>query len=142
LLEPTQRLFVRQAFSLERSPGLDEDSPLLLELSIYLLARDLLLTELLLRRDERGGLVRQARPQPLGLLGILLCLTLPVLRSLEGRAILLELGTNRGHLGLPLRRHGVRPRQILPRLVQRLVPVHERRLHPLDCGDILHSLGV
>jgi hypothetical protein len=33
----------------------------------------------------------------------------------------LELGTNRDHLRLPLCRHGVRPRQILPRPPQRLV---------------------
>jgi hypothetical protein len=26
--------------------------------------------------------------------------------------------------------------------VQRLVPVHKRRLHHLDCGDVLCSLGV
>jgi hypothetical protein len=56
--------------------------------------------------------------------------------------VLLELGTSRGDLGLPLRRYGARPLQVFPRLVQRLVPVHERRLHPLDRGDILRNLGV
>jgi hypothetical protein len=112
LLEPTQRLFSRQVFPLEHSPGFDEGSPLLLKLGLRVLARGLLLTELLLRRGERGGLVRQARPQPLGLLGLLLSLTLPGLRPLEGRTVLLKLGTSRGHLGLPLRRHGARPRQM------------------------------
>jgi hypothetical protein len=102
----------------------------------------LLLTELLLRCGERGGLVRQARPQLLDLLGLLLSQTLPGPRPLEGRAVLLKLGTSRGHLGLPLRRHGARPRQVYSRLVQRLVPVHERCLHPLDRGDVLRSLGV
>jgi hypothetical protein len=58
LLEPTQRLFPRQAFPLERSPGLDEGSPLLLKLAFRLLARRSLLPELLLRHDDHNGLVR------------------------------------------------------------------------------------
>jgi hypothetical protein len=57
LLEPPQCLYSRQVFPLERSPGLGEGSPLLLKLGLRLLARGLLLTELLLRRGERGGLV-------------------------------------------------------------------------------------
>jgi hypothetical protein len=56
--------------------------------------------------------------------------------------VLLELGTSRGDLDLPRRRYGALPRQVFPRLVQRLVPVHQRRLHPLDRGDVLHSLGI
>jgi hypothetical protein len=48
LLEPTLRLFLRQAFPLEGSPGLDEGSPLLLELVLCLLACGSLLPELLL----------------------------------------------------------------------------------------------
>jgi hypothetical protein len=109
LLELTQRLLSCQMFPLERSPILGEGSPLLLKLGLHLLARGLLLTELLLRRGERGGLVRQGCPQPLGLVGLLLSLTLLGPRPLEGRAILLELGTSRGDLGLPRRRHGARP---------------------------------
>jgi hypothetical protein len=54
----------------------------------------------------------------------------------------LELGTSRGDLDLLRRRYGVRPRKVFPRLVQRLVPVHQCLLHPLDRGDVLHSLGV
>jgi hypothetical protein len=135
LLEPAPRLFPRQTLALE-------GGPLLLELGLHLLARDLFLPELLLRRGERGGLVRQASPQPLRLLCPLFCLALPSSRSLERRAILLELGPNRGHLGLPLRRQGSRPRQVLPRLVHCLVSVHERSLHPLDRGDVLRSLSV
>jgi hypothetical protein len=142
LLEPTQHLLPRQAFLLERGPGLGEGSPLLLKLSFRLLARSLLLTELLLRRDECGSLVRQGRPQPLGLLGLLLGLTLRSPHPLEGRAVLLELGTSRGDLGLPRRRDGARPRQIFLRPVQCIVPLHQRRLHPLDRGDVLHSLVV
>jgi hypothetical protein len=82
LLKPTQHLLPRQAFLLKCSPGLGEGSPLLLKLGLCLLARGLLLTELLLRRGERGGLVRQGCPQPLGLLGPLLGLTLPGPRPL------------------------------------------------------------
>jgi hypothetical protein len=96
--------------------------------------RGLFLPELLLRRDERGGLVRQASPQPLGLPGLLLGLTLPGPRSLKGCAFLPELGTSRGHLRLPLYRHGARPRQIFSRPPQRFVPVDERRAHLLDGG--------
>jgi hypothetical protein len=115
LLELTQRLLPRQALPLECSPGLDESGPLLLKLAFRLLARDSLLPELLLRRDNRGGLVGQAGPQLLGLLGPLLGLPLPGLRSLEGCAVPLELGAGRDHLRLPLGRHGVRPHQIYPR---------------------------
>jgi hypothetical protein len=77
LLEPTQRLLSCQAFPLKCSPDLGESSPLLLKLGLRLLARGLLLTELLLRRGEHGGLVRQGRLQPLGLLGLFLGLSLP-----------------------------------------------------------------
>jgi hypothetical protein len=48
LLEPTLRLFPRQAFPLEGSPSLDEGSPLLLEVVLCLLACGSLLPELLL----------------------------------------------------------------------------------------------
>jgi hypothetical protein len=115
LLEPTQRLLPRQALPLKRSSGLGESGPPLLKLSFCLLARDSLLPELLLRRDDRGGLVGQAGPQLLGLLGPLLDLALPGPRSLEGCTVPLELGASRDHLCLPLGRHSVCPRQILPR---------------------------
>jgi hypothetical protein len=48
--------------ALEGSLGLGEGGPLLLELGLHVLARDLFLPELLLRRGKRGGLVRQAGP--------------------------------------------------------------------------------
>jgi hypothetical protein len=61
------------------------------------LARGPLLTELLLHCGERDSLVRQGRPQPIGLLGLLLSLTLPGPRPLEGRAVLLEQGVSGGY---------------------------------------------
>jgi hypothetical protein len=64
LLEPTQCLLSRQAFPLKRIPNLGEGSLLLLKLGLRLLARGLLLMELLLHRGERGSLFRQGRPQP------------------------------------------------------------------------------
>jgi hypothetical protein len=137
LLELTQRLLLRQALPLKHSPGLDESGPLLLKLAFRLLACDSLLPELLLRRDDRSGLVNKAGPQLLGLLGPHLSLTLPGSRSLEGCRVPLELGTSKDHLCLPLGRHGVRPCQILPRPPQRLVPVHERCAHRLDGGGSL-----
>jgi hypothetical protein len=142
LLKPALRLFPCQMLALEGDPGLDKGGPLQLELGLRLRARDLFQPELLLRRGERDGLVRQAGPQLLRLFGLIFNLALPRSRSLEGCTVLLELGPNRGHLGLPLCRQALRPRQILSRLVQCLVPVHERRLHPLDRGDVLRSLGV
>jgi hypothetical protein len=94
LLEPTLRLFPRQVFPIKGSMSLDEDSPLLLELVLCLLARGPLLPELLLRRRERRGLLGHAHPQLLCLFGLLLGLALPSARFLEGRAILLKLGMN------------------------------------------------
>jgi hypothetical protein len=142
LLEPTQRLFSRQALRLERSLGLGKSSTLLLKPGLRLLARSLLLTELFLHHGERGGLVRQGNPQPLGFLGPLLKLTLPGPRPLEGRAVLSELGASRDDLGLPRRRDGARPRQVFARSMQRVVPLHQRRPHPLDRGGISGALGV
>jgi hypothetical protein len=104
--------------------------------------RGSLLTELLLRRGERGSLARQGRPQPLDLLGLLLGLTLPGPRPLEGRAVLLELGASRGDLGLPRRRNRARRRQVFARPAQRVVPLHQRRPHPLDRGGVSRGLGV
>jgi hypothetical protein len=102
-------LFSCQVLALEGGSSLSKCGPLLLELSLCLLARVSLLPKLLLRRGEGGGLVRQGGPQLLGLLSLPLGLALPSTRSLEGRVVLLELGTSRGHLRLPLRRHGPRP---------------------------------
>jgi hypothetical protein len=121
-------LLPSQTLALEGSPGLDKGDPFL--------------PELLFRRGKGGSLVRQIGPQLLGLLSLLLGLALPSPCSLEGRTILLELGTSRAHLGLPLRHQGPRPCQILPRLLQRLVPIHGHCLHLLDCGGILCSPGV
>jgi hypothetical protein len=137
LLELTQCLLLCQALPLKRSPGLSESGPFLLKLAFRLLACNSLLSELLLRRDDRGGLVDQAGPQLLGLIGPLLGLTLSGPRSLKGCAVPLVLGASGDHLRLPLGHHSVRPRQILPRPPQRLVPVHERCEHRLDGGCLL-----
>jgi hypothetical protein len=110
LLETALRLFPCQTLELEGGPGLGKGGPLLLELGLRLLARDLFLLELILHRGERGGLVRQAGPQLVRLPGLLFSPALPSSRSLKGRAVLLELGPSRGHLGLPLRRQASRPR--------------------------------
>jgi hypothetical protein len=86
-LELAQHLLARHPLLLERGLGLDERRPLPLELAFRLLAGGLLLPELLLRRGECGGLVRQGCLQPLSLL--------------ERRAALLELGTGVDDLRLP-----------------------------------------
>jgi hypothetical protein len=72
LLKQTLSLLLRQVFSLEGGPSLSKGGPLLLELSLCLLARVPLLSKLLLHRGEGGGLVRQAGPQLLNLLGLLI----------------------------------------------------------------------
>jgi hypothetical protein len=110
-------LFSCQVLTLEGGPSFSKCGPLLLELCLRLLARVSFLSELLIRRGEGGGLVSQVGPQLLRLLGLLFNLALPSTRSLEGRAILLELGTSLSHLGLPLRCQGPRPCQVLPRLL-------------------------
>jgi hypothetical protein len=58
LLEPTLCLSPRQTLTLEGGPSLDKSGPLLLELGLRLLAHDLFLPELLLRRGERDDFVR------------------------------------------------------------------------------------
>jgi hypothetical protein len=62
LLEQTPRFLPRYALALEGGLGLSEGGPLLLELSLRLPTRALLLPKLLLRRGERGGLIRQVGP--------------------------------------------------------------------------------
>jgi hypothetical protein len=84
----------------------------------------------------------KSRPQPLRLLGLLLGLALLGPRPLEGHAVLLELGTGGNNLGLPRRRDGVRPRQVLASPAQCVVSLHQRRLHPLDRGGASRGLGV
>jgi hypothetical protein len=64
---------------LERRPGIDEGGPLLLELTLGLLAGGTLLPELLLRCDDRSGLGSEGGLQLLGLLGPLLGLPRPLL---------------------------------------------------------------
>jgi hypothetical protein len=94
-LELAQRFLARQAPLLERGPSLEECGPLPLKLAVHLLAYSWFLPELLLRRGERGSLVRQGRLQPLSLL--------------ERRAALLELGAGGGDFCLPRRREGACP---------------------------------
>jgi hypothetical protein len=93
---------------------------LLLEPSFRPLARAPLLLELLLRCDKRGNPVRQVGPQLLGLHGLLLSLALPGLRSLEGCAVLLELGLSRGKLRFP--RPASRPGPRAPSAAPRPAP--------------------
>jgi hypothetical protein len=72
LLESALGLFPRQTLALEGGPSLSKGGPLLLELSLRLMAFMPLLLKPLLRRGKGGGLVRQASPQLLDLLGLLL----------------------------------------------------------------------
>jgi hypothetical protein len=139
-LELALCLLPRHAFSLEGSSGLLESRLLLLESSFRLLARALLLLELPLCRGERGIPLRQLDSQLLSLLGLLLGLALPRPCSLEGCAVLLELGSSRGDLCLPLRRHGPHRGQVLACLPQRLIPLQKHRPHLLDCGGVFRSL--
>jgi hypothetical protein len=142
LLELIQHLLPRQALPLERGPSFGKSSLLLLEPGLHLLARRSFLTELLLHRSERVGLARQGRPQPLRLLGLFLGLDLPGPHPLEGRAVLLELGAGGGDLGLPRRRDGAHPRQVLASPAQRVVSLHQRHPHPLDREGASRGLGV
>jgi hypothetical protein len=91
------------------------------------LAGGSLLPKLFLPRCERGSLVRQGCLQPLGLL--------------EGRAALLELDADGGDFRLPCRRKGARPLQVLASPAQRVVPLQQRRPHPLDRRGAFRGLG-
>jgi hypothetical protein len=88
----------------------------------------LLLLELLLRRGDRDGLVRQSCLQPL--------------RLLEHRAALLDLSASGCDLRLPCRRKGARPLQVLASLAQRVVPLHQHRPHLHDRRGAFRGLGV
>ena len=91
-LELALRFLPSRALALEGGLSLREDGPLLLELALYLLTRAPLLAELILHRGERRDLLLQISAQLFGLLGLLLGLSLPGSRPLEGGAVLLELG--------------------------------------------------
>jgi hypothetical protein len=142
LLKEALGLLLCQALTLEGGPSLSKCGLLSLELSLCLLARMLLLLESLLCRREGGSLVCQGGPQLLGLLGLLLGLALLSTCTLEGRAVLLEPGMSRGHLRLPLRRHGPRSGQILARFPQRLVPLQERCPHLRDGRGVFRSSSI
>jgi hypothetical protein len=62
LLKEALGLFSCQALALEGGPSISKCGPLLLELSLHLLARIALLPKLLLRRGEGSGLVRHNGP--------------------------------------------------------------------------------
>jgi hypothetical protein len=61
-LKEALSLFSCHVLALEGGPSFSKCGPLLLELSLRLLARVLLLPKLLLRRGEGGSLVRQDGP--------------------------------------------------------------------------------
>jgi hypothetical protein len=106
---------------LERRPGISEGGPLLLELTLGLLAGGTLLSELLLRCGDRGDLGGEGDLQFFGLFGPLLGLPLPLLgpallrlRLQERRAGLPVLCPDGDHLCLPVRCHGPRCRCFRP----------------------------
>jgi hypothetical protein len=105
-----------------------EGGPLLLELAFRLLMRALLLAKLLLHCGERRDLFLQVGTQLLGLLGLLLCRSLPGPRPLEGGAVLLELVLRRNKGGLLLRHHGLRLGQGGTHLLQLDVRRHQHFL--------------
>jgi hypothetical protein len=123
LLESALGLFPRQEFTLESGPSLSEGGSLLLKLSARLLARILLPLEPLLRQGKGGVLVRQAGPQQLGLLSLLLGLALPGPRPLEGGIVLLELSSGGSQLPLEFRRCNLhRPHPHAPSAAPRPAP--------------------
>jgi hypothetical protein len=87
-----------------------------LELSLHPLARALLLPELLLHHGKRGDLLNQVNSQLLSLLGLFLILALPRPRTLEGCAVLLELGSSESKLRLKLYHRSPHRGQVLARL--------------------------
>jgi hypothetical protein len=97
-------------------PSTSESGPLLLELTLGLLACGALLLELVLRRGERSNLGIEGGLQLVGLLSLLLgdprpllSLALLGLRLMEPRAELLIVASDGAHLRLPVGRQGACP---------------------------------
>jgi hypothetical protein len=140
-LELALHLLSFHALTHEGGSGLLKGGPLLLELRLRMLADAPLLLELHLHRGKRSDLVCQAGPQLLSLFGLLLNLALPRPCPLEGCTVLLELGTSRSELCLPLFHHSPHRGEVLACLPQRLVSLQKRRCHLLDHGGVFRSLG-
>jgi hypothetical protein len=105
------------------------------------------LQEPVLRNCERSHLGVKGGLQLVGLLGPLLGRARPLLslallglRLQEPRADLLVLGSDGGHLRLPVGGQRAHPLQIRPRLPQRLIPVDEGRANPLEGGGARRGL--
>jgi hypothetical protein len=119
LLQRLLRSLESSTLPLKRRPGVNESSPLLLELTLDLLAGSTLPPELLLHCDDRGNLGGEGGLQFFGFLGLLLGLPCPLLgpallglRLQEPHADLPVLSPDGHHLRLPVSRHGARPLQI------------------------------
>jgi hypothetical protein len=147
LLQRRPRLLESSMLSLKRRPGISESGPLLLELTLGFLAGGTLLPELLLRCYDRDDLGGEGGLPFFGLLGPPLGLPRPLLgpgqlglRLQKRRADLPVLGPDGDHLRLPVRRHGTRPIQVPPRLLQCLIPVDEGRANLLDGGGMRRGL--
>jgi hypothetical protein len=133
---PLQRLLRRLTsgmLPLERRPGVGKSGPLLLELPFS--------------RGERSDLGVEGGLQLVGLLGLLLSRARPLLslallglRLPEPRADLLVVSSDSAHLRLPVGCQRAHPLQILPRLLQRLVPIDEGRANLLEGGGALRIL--
>jgi hypothetical protein len=138
-LEMALCLLLSQTLALEGSSGLDKGGPLLLVLDLHLLACDSFLPKLLFCRGEGGSLVRQAGPQLLGLLGILLGLALPSSPSRVARSCwswARAVATSVSHSVAKARTPARSSRAFYS------ASSHERCPHLLDCRGVLHSPGV
>jgi hypothetical protein len=94
LLQRCLRSLESSMLPLERRPGINEGGPLLLELTLGLLAGSMLLPELLLRCDNRGDLSGEGGLQFFGFLGLLLSLPRPLLGLASPGPLLFELHTD------------------------------------------------
>jgi hypothetical protein len=136
------------ALPLECRPSVSKSGPLLLELTLGLLACGALLPELVLHRGKHSNLGIEGGLQLVSLLGLLLggprpllSLALLGLRLMEPRAELLIVALDGAHLCLPVGRQGARPLQIPPHLLQRFIPIDEGCANPLEGGGMRCGLA-
>jgi hypothetical protein len=116
LLQRLLRRLASGTLPLKLRPGINKSGPLLLELPFSPLAGGTLLLKLVLRRGERSNLGVEGGLQLVGLLGLLLSRTRPLLSLAllglhlsEPRADLLVVDPDGGHLRLPVGCQRVHP---------------------------------
>jgi hypothetical protein len=147
VLQRHLRRLASDVLPLQGRPSIGKSGLLLLEPPLSSLTGGALLQELALGGGERRDLGVKGGLQVVGLLGLLLertrlllGLALLSLHLLERRVEPPVVAADAGHLRLPVGRQGARVLQVLPRPLQRLIPIDEGRADPLEAGGMRRVL--